>query len=67
MYRLKLTGQGGHGHYIWAAYGLPAGITLSPSGTLSGKPTATGRFSVAVYVMSGHQAAFASLTLRVTK
>ncbi len=41
--------SGGYPGYTWAATGLPAGITInSGSGLLSGTPTATGTFAVAV-------------------
>ena len=45
-----LTASGGQGPYTFAvtAGALPAGVTLLPSGVLSGTPTATGSFSFTV-------------------
>ena len=38
--------------YRWAANGLPPGLHLTPTGELYGKPTAKGRFTVAVTAMN---------------
>jgi hypothetical protein len=46
---ITLTGAGGLTPYTWTATGLPAGITLAAgTGVLSGTPTASGPFTVAV-------------------
>ncbi len=42
---------GGVGPYSWSATGLPTGVTLSSGGVLSGTPTTTGTFPVAVTVV----------------
>jgi hypothetical protein len=40
-----LSANGGTRPYIWQASGLPPGLSLSSSGTLSGTPTAAGTFN----------------------
>ncbi|HEY4994425.1 MAG TPA: putative Ig domain-containing protein, partial [Nakamurella sp.] len=52
VYTNTLTVSGGTGPYAWSVSSgsLPAGISLSPSGVLSGTPTATGTFSFTVKV-----------------
>ncbi|WP_213949602.1 putative Ig domain-containing protein [Luteibacter sp. dw_328] len=47
-YTQSVTATGGSGTYTYAVTGgaLPAGLTLSAGGTLSGMPTAAGTFSV---------------------
>ena len=40
------TTTGGTAPIIWSASGLPAGLAMSPSGQLSGSPTASGAFTV---------------------
>ena len=48
---VQLTGSGGAGGpYTFSATGLPAGLTLSASGLLSGTPSTTGSFSYTVTV-----------------
>ncbi|MCX6521995.1 MAG: putative Ig domain-containing protein, partial [Actinobacteria bacterium] len=42
------TGSGGLAPYTWSATGVPAGLTVSSAGVLSGTPTANGTFSVVV-------------------
>jgi choice-of-anchor A domain-containing protein/prepilin-type N-terminal cleavage/methylation domain-containing protein len=41
---------GGTGPYRWSAAGLPAGVSLSNDGVLSGMPTAAGTFTMTVTV-----------------
>ena len=52
-YSQTLTASGGAGPYSYAvtAGALPAGLTLSPAGVLSGTPTAAGAFNVTVRAM----------------
>jgi uncharacterized repeat protein (TIGR01451 family) len=45
---VQFVQTGGTGAIDWAASGLPAGLTLSVTGLLSGTPTATGSFTVTV-------------------
>lgn len=47
---VQLQASGGVGPYSWTAAGLPAGLSLSPGGVLSGTPTAGGNYNVAVSV-----------------
>jgi hypothetical protein len=57
---------GGTPPYTWAAAGLPAGITITSSGTLSGTPTALGSSSITVTVTdSNGQQAGETLALTV--
>ncbi len=55
-YAAVLTGSGGAGNYRFAVSSgtLPTGLTLSSSGTLSGKPTVTGSFAFIVTVTDGN-------------
>src|SRR5262249_35755038 len=56
-YSQQLTATGGTGTLTWSsASQLPAGITLSASGVLSGTPTASGSFDVAVQVRDSNNA-----------
>jgi choice-of-anchor A domain-containing protein len=45
-----LTGSGGTGPYTFTATGLPAGLSISSSGTITGTPTVSGTFSYTVTV-----------------
>lgn len=48
---VTMMGSGGAGGpYTFSATGLPAGLTMSPSGTIFGTPTATGTFNYSVIV-----------------
>jgi hypothetical protein len=48
---VTMTGSGGvGGPYTFSATGLPAGLTMSSSGTISGTPTASGTFPYTVTV-----------------
>ncbi|MGB6872794.1 MAG: putative Ig domain-containing protein [Dehalococcoidia bacterium] len=49
-YSATLTAIGGKTPYTWGATGLPAGLTCSTAGVISGTPTASGDFSVTVTV-----------------
>jgi tRNA A-37 threonylcarbamoyl transferase component Bud32 len=67
-YSQGLSATGGDGTYDWAVSGLPAGLHLSGD-TISGTPTAAGRFPVTVTVTDGEtptpQTASTTLTLSV--
>jgi subtilisin family serine protease len=43
---LQLSASGGTSPYTWTATGLPAGLSISSSGLISGTPTTTGTSSV---------------------
>jgi hypothetical protein len=45
-YLSPMVAQRGIGPYTWKATGLPDGITLAPTGELSGKPTKAGQYSM---------------------
>lgn len=49
-YQQTLQGTGGTGTLTWSATGLPAGLSISPSGTISGTPTASGQFTPTITV-----------------
>src|SRR5438067_3934437 len=48
---VTMTGSGGAGGpYTFSATGLPAGLTMSTGGTISGTPTVNGTFNYTVTV-----------------
>jgi type II secretory pathway pseudopilin PulG len=48
---LTLSASGGTGSgYVWGASGLPSGLTISAAGTISGKPTVVGNYTVTATV-----------------
>jgi hypothetical protein len=50
-FSVKLEATGGTARLAWAAFGLPAGLTLNATtGLLSGTPTTAGTFLVEIYV-----------------
>lgn len=68
-YTNTLAAQGGTGVYTWSitAGALPAGLTLSPSGTISGTPASSGTSNFTVRVTdSGSATAQQSFALLVT-
>ena len=52
-----LTATGGVAPYTWAATGLPAGLTLSSSGLLTGTPTTAGDSTMVLTVLDATNAA----------
>jgi hypothetical protein len=42
----EFTASGGTAPYVWSATGLPPGVSINSSGTLSGTPTAGGSYPV---------------------
>jgi hypothetical protein len=56
-YSQSLSASGGLGTYVWslASGQLPAGLSLSSSGIISGTPTATGTFQITVRVADTSQ------------
>jgi len=50
VYSATLAATGGQPPYTWGATGLPAGLTCSTDGVISGTPTASGDFTVTVTV-----------------
>jgi hypothetical protein len=68
-YSLQLDASGGRGSYVWAlASGtLPAGLTLSSSGLISGTPTKASSYSFTVKVTSGTTTVTKALSLAPTR
>ncbi|NJD08994.1 MAG: autotransporter outer membrane beta-barrel domain-containing protein, partial [Gemmatimonadetes bacterium] len=66
-YSQTLAASGGSGGYAWtvASGALPAGLTLSAGGLLSGTPTASGASSFTVQVTSGARTATKSFALTI--
>lgn len=65
-YSMQLEGQGGAAPYTFSlADSLPAGLTLSPSGLISGTPTQKGAFTVTIVVHSNGASVTAARSLRV--
>jgi hypothetical protein len=57
-YSTVLTASGGHGTFLWSETGaMPAGLTLAPSGTISGTPTTSGQFTFTVRAVDAIDAA----------
>ena len=48
--QVTMNAAGGDGNYTWSSTGLPAGLTLSDSGVISGTPSAIGTSNVTVTV-----------------
>ena len=59
-YSFTMTPYGGSGAYTWSATNLPAGVTMSTSGLLSGAPTASGNFFPFVTLMDTASNIFSS-------
>jgi len=67
-YSASLSATGGTGPYTWGAAGLPAGISLSALGALSGTPSVEGTFSPVFTVTdSATTQTQKSLGLRIAK
>ncbi len=50
VYSTTLTGSGGRSPYSWTATNLPAGLSISSTGVISGTPTAAGAPGVTITV-----------------
>jgi hypothetical protein len=64
-YSAQLTAKGS-GTITFTATGVPAGLTLTPAGMLSGTPTAVGTFNIAVTATNGKTTATATYPLLVS-
>lgn len=64
-YAVQLLGRGGDGTYTFTALSLPAGLTLSAGGLLSGTPTAAGAFTLFATLTSGSRSVTVAIALRV--
>lgn len=49
-YSANVSATGGYGTLNWTATGLPPGVTLASNGLISGSPTASGNYKVALTV-----------------
>lgn len=58
-----LTPVGGTAPYSWTQTGLPAGLTISAAGAVSGTPTVSGSFAVTVTVTDAYTFAQRSYTV----
>ena len=54
-YSFQMLASGGAPPLVWSATGLPAGLTISSSGLISGTPTALGTFNVTVTVRDAQE------------
>jgi hypothetical protein len=66
-YSSTLTASGGAAPYVWklSTGALPAGLTLSPAGTVTGTPTVPGVSRFAVQVSDAVHSSSASLSINV--
>ncbi|HJQ42052.1 MAG TPA: Ig domain-containing protein, partial [Jatrophihabitantaceae bacterium] len=60
---LQLQASGGTTPYTWSAVGLPSGLTISSTGSVSGTPTTVGTYTVTATV---HDAAGANASTTFT-
>jgi hypothetical protein len=65
----QLVASGGDGNYSWtvASGTLPAGLTLSSSGLLSGTPTADGTYTFAAKATSAGTSATGTITVTIAR
>ena len=63
----KLTAQGGTGPITYTASGVPAGLTVSSAGMLSGRPVHAGTYRVLVTASAGSEQAVAFVNVVVSK
>ena len=67
-YKTTLTATGGSGKYLWAAAGLPTGLTVNATtGVVSGTPRVTGTFAVGVAVSDLADPANSATVIRTLK
>jgi hypothetical protein len=66
-YSFSVSASGGSAPYVWSLQSgaLPAGLTLTPGGTITGTPTASGVARFAVQVSDGVRSSSANLSLNV--
>jgi large repetitive protein len=56
-FRASLVGSGGQAPYTFSATGAPAGLSVSSDGTISGRPTRAGTYTIAAHIVDGTGAA----------
>jgi len=66
-YSQSLAATGGNGVYVWSisAGALPAGLELTPDGTISGTPTVADTSTFTVQVASAGQTAMREMSIRI--
>lgn len=64
-YGAQLQATGGTGSFTWTALSMPAGLTLSSSGAISGTPANAGAVTVRARVSSGDQTDETTLSLSI--
>jgi len=66
-YSFSVSASGGSAPYVWTLQSgaLPAGLTLTPGGTITGTPTVAGVARFAVQVSDGVRSSSANLSLNV--
>jgi hypothetical protein len=55
-YSATLAATGGVPPYAWSASGLPSGLSMSSTGTISGTPTTSGTFAASINVLDSTNA-----------
>jgi hypothetical protein len=67
-YSLQLTASGGRGNYTWslASGSIPAGLTVSATGVLSGTPTRATSYSFSIRVTSGTATVTKAFSMTIT-
>ena len=56
-FRASLVGSGGQAPYTFTTTGAPAGLSVSSDGTISGRPTRAGTYTIAAHIVDGTGAA----------
>jgi large repetitive protein len=56
-FRASLVGSGGQAPYTFSATGAPAGLSVSSDGTISGRPTRAGTYTIVAHIVDGTGAA----------
>lgn len=65
-YSVTLAATGGFPPYTWSASGVPAGLTMSTTGVLSGTPTTTGTGAIVVTAVDTVSSSSAATSLSLT-
>jgi len=56
-FRASLVGSGGQAPYTFSATGAPAGLNMSSDGTISGRPSRSGAYTIAAHIVDATGAA----------
>jgi alpha-tubulin suppressor-like RCC1 family protein len=65
-YQANATASGGTGAYTWSASGLPAGLSISSDGQITGTPTSAGVSNVVLHVSDLFGVGASSATIPLT-